>query len=68
MELTSPQAAEVIGVAEMTIRRYVEQGILPARRVGLRRLIRINVDDLRSLAAQYQFLIDEDKLKEILSE
>jgi excisionase family DNA binding protein len=68
MELTSPQAAEVIGVAEATIRNYVERGILPARRVGLRRFIRIDVDNLRRFAVQYGYDFDEEKAQKFLSE
>lgn len=68
MDLSSVEAAEVIGVAERTIRYYVERGILPARRVGLRRMIRINVSDLRRFADEYEFIIDEDKLRSILGD
>lgn len=68
MELTSPQAAEILGVTEATIRNWVKRGALIGRRVGLRRYVRVNVDDLRVFAAQYGYTIDEDKLRACLSE
>lgn len=68
MELTSPQAAKIIGVTEVTIRSWVERGALKGKRVGLRRYVRVQVDDLRAFAAQYGYEIDEDKLRDCLSE
>ena len=68
MELTTRQAAKVLGVADMTIRNWVTRGALSARRVGLRRYVRIRVDDLRAFAAQSGYEIDEDKLRDCLSD
>lgn len=68
MELTSPKAAEVIGAAEATIRNYVYRGLLPARRMGIRKMIRIQVTDLRDFATEYGFVFNEEVLKRIESE
>lgn len=58
-EVSSREAGDIIGVNSETIRRYVDRGILPARRVGLRGNLRIEIDDLRKVAAEYQFRFDE---------
>jgi excisionase family DNA binding protein len=68
MELSCPQAADVLGVAENTIRNYIDRGILKARFVGIRRLIRIDVSDLRRFAAEYGYIVNEEKVSKFLSE
>lgn len=67
MELTSPLAAKVIGASEATIRNYVYRGLLPARRMGLKKVIYVKVDDLRELASNYGFIFNESVLEEISS-
>ncbi len=47
--LSKAEAAEHIGVAERTIRKYIADGVLPARRIQGSRLIRINRQDLENL-------------------
>lgn len=68
MELTTKQAAAVSDASAMTLRNYIDRGLLPARRVGLKRLIRINVDDLRKFASEYGFLVDETAIDNIKSQ
>lgn len=68
MELSSTQAAKIIGVSEPTIRQYVERGLLLGRRMGIRRIVRIKPDDLRVFAMEYGYTFDDDLLRRILSE
>ena len=44
--LTSSEAADMLGVSVMTLRRYVEAGDLRASRIGPKKLIRIRPTDL----------------------
>lgn len=59
-EVGSHQAAEIIGIDPVTVLRHVDAGLLPARREGLRRVIRIKLDDLRSHAIAYGYRFDEE--------
>ena len=54
-ELSSEGAAQVIGTSSLTIRRYVDREMLPARKQGIRGIIRIETDDLKSFAEEYGF-------------
>lgn len=45
---TVKDAAEILGVHEMTIRRYINAGDLPARRKGVK-LIEVDLDAVRRL-------------------
>lgn len=50
--LSSEEAAHALGVTSVTIFRYVDQGRLPAKRIGLRRVIQIEPKDLKAFAEQ----------------
>lgn len=65
MELSAEQAARIIGVSRPTIHVYVKRGLLPARRQGLRRAVRINIDDLRFFAEGYGYNIDEEIVRRL---
>lgn len=58
-EVTATQAAEILSISHMTIHRRVDDGTLPARREGMARIIRIDLDDLRLFASQYGYRFDE---------
>lgn len=60
MEMSGSQAAKIIGVTPRTIYNYVDRGVLPGRREGLKRRIRIRVEDLREFAKQYQLKFNEE--------
>lgn len=62
INVTTLQAAQMIGVTRRSIARYIESGKLPARKKNLRDLI-INLDDLRKFAAENSLTLDETKLK-----
>lgn len=62
-ELTAMEAAQLIGVSDETIRRLVNRDILPARKVGLRGKIRVELDELRKVAEQLNYRLDEEAAK-----
>ncbi len=57
-ELSSTDAGRVIGVSRQTIISYVDSGVLQARRMGLRKVIRIDVEELRRIAEKYEYRFD----------
>ena len=64
-EVSSVDAARIIRVSEVTIRRHVYGERLPARREGLLKRIFIEVDDLRALAEKYHYRFDETLAAEL---
>lgn len=58
-ELSSDNAGLVIGTTRETINRYVNRKLLPARRQGLRGIIRIDTNDLKNFAEEYGFRYDD---------
>lgn len=62
-EVKALDAAALIGVSDETIRRLVNLNILPARKVGLRGKIKVNLDDLRNLAEKLNYRFDEEAAK-----
>lgn len=58
-EVTAQQAAEILSTSHMTIHRRVDDGTLPARREGMARIVKIEVDDLRRFAKEYGYRFDE---------
>lgn len=65
-EIKAEDAAQLIGVSDETIRRLINRGILPARRFGLRKFIRIEIDDLRSVAGTLNYRFDEDAARQLV--
>lgn len=62
MEISSVEAGRALGMSDQAIRDQVDAGRLRARRHGMRRLLRIRVDDLRAFARQYNYVVDEEYL------
>ena len=58
--VTATQAAEILSTSHMTIHRRVDDGTLPARREGLARIVKIELDDLRQFAQEYQYSFSEE--------
>ena len=63
--VTASQAAEILSTSHMTIHRRVDDGLLPARREGLARIIRIELDDLRKFAREYNYAFNKDVVKNL---
>jgi hypothetical protein len=59
-EVSSTDAGRIIGVSQRTIVNYVDNGVMAARRMGLRKVIRIDVDELRRVAKTYEYRFDEN--------
>lgn len=66
-EVSSVEAARIIGVSDDTIRRYVKMQLLPARQEGLRGRVKIELRELRKFAEKHQFRYDEALALEIAS-
>lgn len=64
--LSAPQAAEIVGVDHSTLFRWVAEGLLPAERQGLKRIIMIDPDDLRTFAKAHNYPFNERTLDQIL--
>ncbi len=58
-EISSEEAARLIGMSRQSIRAHVENGRLAARRVGPRRVVKIELEDLRQFAEKYQYRLNE---------
>lgn len=63
-EVTAPQAAEILSTSHPTIFRRVDDGLLPARREGVKREIFIEVEELRQFAARYGYRFNEQMATE----
>lgn len=59
-DVSSSEAAEIIGVSSQTIRRQIKRGLLTARLEGTKGLIRVDVSDLRLFAKEYQYRFNEE--------
>ena len=64
-ELTLSQAADVLGQRRESIWRWARQGLIAARRVGVRGDYRIKSDELRRFAHQYGYDFDEEIAKKL---
>lgn len=58
-EFSTQEAAQIVGCSHTTIWEQVKAGELTARRQGLRGIIRIEEDDLRSFAERYNYRYNE---------
>ena len=64
-EVSTIDAARILGTSDTTVRKHVDEGRLSARREGLRGRIRIDVELLREFAEQYQYRFDEGLAAEV---
>ena len=67
-DVTAAQAGQIVGVTDDTIRNYVERGLLPARRQGIKRIVFIELSDLQKFAAQYDFRFDQVLAEQIIGQ
>lgn len=63
-EIKSAEAAQIVGVSQVTIWTDVKEGRLPAKLIGRRNVIKINIDDLRRYAKENQRLFNETLAQE----
>ena len=61
MEISTQQAAELIGVSAETIRSWCNSGYLKHKRVGFRRDYRIDRDDLIRLATELGHTVNDQQ-------
>lgn len=66
-DVSSADAALLIGVSSQTIRRMIARDLIPARRVGIKGLVKIDLADLRKFAKDYQYRFNETLAKELAS-
>lgn len=67
-DVSGPDAAKIIGVDQSTIRRYIYRGLIKARRAGLRKIIRIDIDDLRNFAESHDYRFNEEIAAEFIQD
>lgn len=65
-DISSAEAAAIINVSSQTIRRQIQRGLLKARFEGPKGIVKIEIDDLRRFADDYQYRFDEDLAKELV--
>ncbi len=65
-ELSTRQAGAVIGVSQITVIANIKRGTLAARIFGFKRVMRINVEELRRFAAEYGYTVNEELLRQFL--
>lgn len=58
-EVSLTQASEIVSKDRTTVFRWVEDGLLSARRVGIRRDIKIDISDLEGFARKYDYPFDQ---------
>lgn len=64
-EVTVAKAAQILSANKRTILRRVEDGTLPARKQGLKRIAYIELDDLRTFAQQNGYRYNEELAEEL---
>jgi excisionase family DNA binding protein len=67
-EVSTYQAASILGTSHNTIWERVREGKLPARRQGERRIIRIDVEQLRRYAQENGYRFNEELARSLASE
>lgn len=65
--VSSLEAAQIVGVSDETIRHDVTIGDLPAKRVGKRKIIRIEIDHLREYAERFNRIFDQSVADQLLA-
>lgn len=57
-EVTLTQASQIVGKPRKTVFIWIQKELIPCRRIGLRRDIRIQIDDLRAFALKHGYDYD----------
>lgn len=64
MDVTTAQAAQLLGVTRRAVQKYVSSGKLKFKRYGLR-MVMINLDELRQFAQKNNMFFDENLAKQL---
>jgi len=65
--MTPAQVAQVLGVSNRTVARYIAKEILPVKRRNLRKSF-VMIDDLRQFASAHKLQIDEELAQKFLAQ
>lgn len=63
--MTAPQAGQIVSRSRISVFSWVDEGKLPAMRITDRKIILIDVADLRAFAAQHGLSFDEELAAEL---
>ena len=64
MEINASQAGQALGMTDQAVRDHVNAGRLKARRVGMRRIYTIRVEDLKDFARKYSYDLDLSQIRD----
>lgn len=59
MDVTTTQAAQILGVTNRTIQKYIKAGLITARKRGIRNLV-IDLEELRTFAETNSMVFDAE--------
>lgn len=59
-EVTAAEAGQIVCVDRETVRRWVHRQLIPAKRIGMRQTFRIDLDELRKFADEYNYEFNEE--------
>lgn len=59
MDVSTAQAAQLLGVTSPTIHNYIKAGLISARKRGIRNLV-INLDELRLFSERNNIIFDTE--------
>jgi predicted site-specific integrase-resolvase len=67
MKVTATQAAEIVNRDRTMVFRWVQDGALPAERISAKKIILIDLDDLRVFARARKLKINEELVRQYAS-
>lgn len=67
MKVTATQAAEIVDRDRTMVFRWVQDGVLPAERISAKKIILIDLDDLRVFARARKLKINEELVRQYAS-
>lgn len=64
MDVTTTQAAQILGVTNRTIQKYIKAGRITARKRGIRNFV-INLEELRTFAETNGMVFDAELAQQL---